>query len=355
MITNESIKLLCEDFYSHGKLGIEYAIIFVYNDTDNADDLHRTECISPIEYQMIINSFKMIALYVYSYNSEISFIKSIDSLKRKHTFILVYSMAQNINGVGRRALIPLLCKYYNLINIASDEYASFLSGNKELMHKLLEKNPKLNFPKTIYISNYNYDISPNIIDSMCDDGKYIIKPIDESASIGVKVFNLSSTNRNKIHNELMEYSRIYSSFCIQEYIEGYEVEVPIIKILEEFFCPGACQIVFDENIQYLDYDTIGVDSYGFAHYPYDDTEIIANAISVAQELQFNNISRIDFRISGNVPYIIDIGANPTISTHSTTNYLCREIFGHQSSVYHLLVIQALIQSGLFKPSFNQAK
>lgn len=54
MITNESIRLLCEDFYSHGKLGIEYAIIFVYNDTDNADDLHRTECISPIEYQMIM-------------------------------------------------------------------------------------------------------------------------------------------------------------------------------------------------------------------------------------------------------------------------------------------------------------
>ena len=153
----------------------------------------------------------------------------------------------------------------------------------------------------------------------------------------------------------MEYSRIHSSFCIQEYIDGYEVEVPIIKILEEFFCPGVCQIVFGENTQYLDYDTIGVDSYGFTHYPYDDTEIIASAISVAQQLQFNNISRIDFRISGNVPYIIDIGANPTISTHSTTNYLCREIFGHKSSVYHLLVIQALIQSGLFKPSFNQAK
>ena len=354
MITYDSIKLLCNDFYSHGKLGKDYAIIFVYNNTDNADDFHRTECVYPIEQQMIEQSFRKIAQFVYSFNSEIAFIKAIDQIKFNHTYLLVYSMAQNVDGVGRRALIPLLCKYYNIINVGSDEYASFLSGDKRLMHKLLENNSELHFPKTVYINKYNVKSIENMIHQI-PVGRYIVKPIDESASIGVKLIELCSDNSKQIYADLLEYSENYSSFCIQEYIDGYEVEVPIIKIGQDYFCPGVCRIVFEDNINYLDYDTVGLDSYGFTRYPYSDAEIISDAVSVAKNLQFNCISRIDFRIMSDIPYIIDIGANPTISTHSSTNYLFKNLSGDESSVYHLLVIRALMQEGLFKPSFNQTK
>lgn len=354
MITCDSIKLLCDDFYSHGKLGKDYAIIFVYNNTDNADDFHKTECVSPIEQQMIEQSFRKIAQFVYSFSSENAFIKSIDQIRCNHSYLLVYSMAQNIDGVGRRVLIPLLCRYYNMINIGSDEYASFLSGDKRLMQKLLENNSELCFPKTMYIDQFNVKSIENMIHQM-PIGQYIVKPIDESASIGVKLFRLSSDNGKRIYADLLEYSKNYSSFCIQEYIDGYEVEVPIIRIDQDFFCPGVCQIIFEDNNYYLDYDTVGVDSYSFTRYPYSAAKIISSAINVAKQLQFHCISRIDFRVMKNIPYIIDIGANPTISTHSSTNYLFRNLLGDEASVYHLLVIRALMQAGLFKPSFNQTK
>lgn len=354
MVSCDFIKTLCNDFYSHGKLGKDYAIIFVYNDTANTDEVHKTECVYPIEQQMIEESFQKIAQFIYSFNSEIAFIKAIDQIRCKHSHLLVYSMAQNINGVGRRVLIPLLCKYYNILNIGSDEYASFLSGDKRLMQKLLEINPELHFPRTIYINQYNIKSIENIINQL-PIGKYILKPIDESASIGVKPFELHSDNFTQIYADLLKYSEHHSYFFIQEYIDGYEVEVPLINIEQDYFCPGVCQIVFEDNMDYLDYDIVGLDSYGFIRYPYSATNIISSAVSVAKSLQFNCISRIDFRIMKNVPYIIDIGANPTISTHSSTNYLFRSLLGDESSVYHLLVIRSLMQAGLFKPSFNQAK
>jgi len=354
MIACDSIKLLYDNFCSHGKLGKEYAIVFVYNNTDNADDIHKTECVCPIELQMIVQSFKKIAQFVYSFHSEIAFIKAVDQIRVKHKYILVYSMAQNIEGIGRRALIPLLCKYYNIINIGSDEYASFLSGDKKLMQKLLENNSELNFPKTMYINKYKTISIVDEINKM-PTGQYIIKPIDESASIGVKQFELCSDNSNQVYSDLLEYSKKHSNYCIQEYIDGLEVEVPIIKIGQDYFCPGVCQIIFEDNTNFLDYDTVGVDSYDFTHYPHSDSKIISDAVRVAKDLRFNCISRIDFRVKNDIPYIIDIGANPTISTHSSTNYLFRNLLGDEASVYHLLVIRALLQTGLFKPSFDQTK
>lgn len=355
MIACNSIKLLYDDFiYSHGKLDKEYAIIFVYNDTDNADDLHKTECVFPIELQMIEQSFKKIAQCVYSFHSEIDFIKSVDQIKSKHRYILVYSMAQNVKGIGRRALVPLLCKYYNIINIGSDEYASFLSGDKKLMQKLLEKDSELHFPKTLYVNEYNAKSFADML-AQLPDGQYIVKPIDESASIGVRQFELCSENFNQIYTDLLEYSKNFHNYCIQEYIDGFEVEVPLIRMGQDYFCPGVCQIIFEDNINYLDYDTIGTDSYDFVCYPYSDSKLISDAVSVAKILQFNCISRIDFRVKNDIPYIIDIGANPTISTHSSTNYLFRNLLGNEYSIYHILVIRALMQAELFKPSFYQTK
>ena len=56
-----------------------------------------------------------------------------------------------------------------------------------------------------------------------------------------------------------------------------------------------------------------------------------------------------------IPFIIDIGANPTISTNSTTNYLFRYLFDYEKIVNHILVILSLIHMGLFKPTLNHTK
>ena len=353
-ISESNIKELYKYFLGYGKLDKNYAIIFVYNDTDNTDSLHRTECITPVEHRMIMDSFFQIAQYVYSFNSEENFIKAIDGLRIKHKYLLVYSMAQNVKGNGRRVLIPLICKYYNLINIGSNETSSFLSGDKKLMYELLSCISDIHFPNSIFCDSQSCSDIKTIISNM-PDGKYMLKPNDESASIGVTLLEHNKDKSNKTFEDIKQYSCVYPSFCIQEFISGEEVEITLLNINNSFFCPGVCQIVYNSNSMYLDYDVISADAYDFTEYRKNQKDIISAALIAAQKLNFNVISRVDFRILNDKPYVIDIGANPTISTHSSANYEFRKIFGNESSIYHLLVMRALMENSLFKPSLNQSE
>lgn len=105
---------------------------------------------------------------------------------------------------------------------------------------------------------------------------------------------------------------------------------------------------------YLDYDTVKMDDYSFKEYTEElSSDIINCSKRVAKALKFETICRIDFRIKNNIPYVIDIGANPTISFHSSTNYIFRKRFGSESAVYQLLLFISLVNAKLFKPSLDE--
>ncbi len=340
---------------SHSKLlSGEYAVIFVYNeDSLIEDEEHSSECVTPIERDMIINSFRKSTQYVYAINGEDSFISMLSVLKKKHKYIFVYSMAQNINGIGRRSLIPILCDYYKLNNIGSSFLASTLGGDKELMYKLIAPYVNNNIPFTVYI-----DKTMNLEQTLkkIGSGTYILKPNDESASIGVEKITISNENTMDILKQLTKYQEKHSHFCIQEYIDGPEIEIPLLFHEHEYYCPGCVEILNSSPSGYLDYDTVKMDDYSFKEYTGAlSATLISCSKNVAKALGFETICRIDFRIKNNIPYIIDIGANPTISFHSSTNYIFRKRFGNESAVYQLLLFKSLANAKLFKPSFNETK
>lgn len=341
----------------HSKLlPSEYAVIFVYNEESLIEDEeHSSECITPIERDMIINSFRKSAQYVYAINGEDSFISMISTLKEKHQYIFVYSMAQNLNGIGRRSLVPILCDYYKLNNIGSNFLASTLGGDKELMYKLIAHHVGSNIPFTVYI-----DKTMNLeqILKKIRSGTYILKPNDESASIGVEKITIANANTPDILKKLAKYREKHSYFCIQEYIDGPEIEIPLLFHEHEYYCPGCVEILNSSPSGYLDYDTVKMDDYSFTEYTGAlSTKLINCSKNVAKALGFETICRIDYRIKNNIPYIIDIGANPTISFHSSTNYIFRKRFGNASAVYQLLLFIGLANANakLFKPSFNETK
>ena len=335
-------------------LSEQYAVIFVYNEESLIEDKeHSSECIPSIERDMITDSFRKSMQFVYPINGESSFIEMLPKIKKKHTYVMVYSMAQNINGTGRRSLIPLLCDYYKLINIGSDFLSSTLSGDKELMYKLIAPYVNSNIPSTIYVNN-----STNLKEILrsLTYGIYMLKPNDESASIGVKRIEFSLSNTEDTLKLLMDYQKKYSQFCIQEYIDGPEIEIPLLFYEEKYYCPGCVKIVNSNLSGYLDYDTVKMDDYSFIEYNNTlSAEIINCSKKVAKALNFKTICRIDFRIKDNIPYIIDIGANPTISFHSSTNFIFRNQFNDESAVYRLLLFMGLNKAGLFKPSFDKTK
>lgn len=332
----------------------ECAVVFVYNEETLIDDEeHSSECITSIEKDMIINSFRKSAKYVYAINGENVFIDKLPILKKKHPYIFVYSMAQNISGIGRRSLVPLLCDYYKINNIGSSFWASTLGGNKELMYTLITPYLKENIPYTVYI---NETSNLEQILERIEGGIYILKPNDESASIGVEKIIISKENTTYVLEQLIKYQKKYLRFCLQEYIDGPEIEVPLLFHEQEYYCPGCVEILNSSPSGFLDYDTVKMDAYSFREYIGEYSfDIINCSKKVAKVLNFETICRIDFRLKNGIPYIIDIGANPTISFHSSTNYIFRKQFGSESAIYQLLLFMGLAKTKLFEPPFDKTK
>lgn len=351
MLNNfEYIQKLYTVIKTQKRLNNEYAIIFVYNSPETMNDTkHSSECIFQEELHMIVTSFRKTAEVVYAIDGENKFINCILDLKRKHKYLLVYSMAQNLNGDGRRSLIPLLCDYYNLINIGGDFISTVMGRSKDVMYSILQ--PKgFPFPKTYYLRN-TMEIQ-NVLPYITS-GRWILKPNNESSSIGLQVHDFSQYKKDEIYTILKEYQKEYPVYCVQEFITGEEVAVPILKIKDNYYCPGISQVDFPEGRAYIDYNMVNLETYGYFEYQGVLKEkLFEISYNVSKTLRMSAMSRIDFRIRNNIPYIEDIGANPTISAHNGVSQLyCDYLQDEPHCIYSILVYAALIEKGLFKPSF----
>lgn len=342
---------LFQEIKSQKKLNSEYCIVFVYNSPQTmGDTFHTSECIFPEELHMITSSFNRVATFVYSFDGEEQFIREISALKMKHKYVMVYSMAQNLNGSGRRSLIPLLCEYFHLINIGADFMSCALGRSKEIMYTLLKSQGFL-FPKTFFFRDFDsFDEIPIEIQK----GKWLLKPNNESSSIGMEVHCFDKYTLTDIRSLLEKYHTEHPIFCIQEFIEGDEVAVPILKIKDYYYCPGISQVDFPEGMSYISYDMIQLETYGYFEYQGSIKEkLIDISINIAKQLSFTAMSRIDFRIQNNIPYIEDIGVNPTISeTNGVNQIYCDYLSSDSWCIYAILVYAALINCGLFEPPFH---
>lgn len=346
------IEKLYQRITASEKLNHDFCVAFVYNSAERIrDQIHASECIYPEEQQMIISAFRASAKYVYSFDGENTFANEILNLKKRHKYVLVYSMAQNINGIGRRCMVPLLCDYYNLINIGAGFMECVYGGSKYLMYKMTKNLPGICFPKTHYILKAA-DINLLLTQSL--SGRWLLKPNDESASIGIEIFEPEQYTTAELREKLFEYQKHYPIFCLQEYIDGDEVAVPLFWYQSHYYCPGISEVVFHTDQHYLDYDTVAMGACSYREYTNPVSgALVENSIHIANALGFKAICRIDFCVKDGIGYIEDIGPNPTISEHNGANELFRQrLHALSGCVYQLLLYSSLAQYNLLKPSFN---
>lgn len=349
------IKKLFKEICELPLLDDKYGIVFVYNSTDTMDDHHHTtECVLEEECHMIITAFQRVAKNVYAIDGEEQFMEQAKQLKARHSYVMVYSMAQNITGRGRRSLIPLLCDYYGFINIGADFMSCFFARSKDLMYSIL-KTKGFPFPETYFIKEE--DVSLTSIVPKIKGRKWVLKPNDESSSIGLQVHEFDHNDQKAIYDILTTYHHDHPVFCIQEFIDGEEVAVPVLKIKDHYYVPGISQVNFPEYKNYIDYDMVFSGIYDYFEYQGPIKEqLMAISIGVAKELHLTAMSRVDFRIRNNVPYIEDINANPTISEANGVNQLyCDYLSSQPWCIYAVITYAALINAGLFQPSFYEPK
>lgn len=283
-----------------------------------------TEFLNEQEYEQLYNMAYAQGIPFDVFTSEIDFIKCIlnnyENLLNKK--IVVYNSAQNGTGAGRKSLIPAFCNLLQLKCTGSDAYRVSLCRDKFAINSILKAN-KICVPRSfLFNSNSTQIVLPN--------GKYLIKPLYESASIGITNENIFYSN-NIPYNYLNDLSKkMNQPLMLQQFINGYEFEVPILRKNEDILIFDPVILSSDEkNLcmgdKILDYEKIYYDNYYFSDMPDEIhpflSEIREAAKQVVELLGLNGLCRVDGRITHNGNYYItDVSTNPHFVQHSSVNY-----------------------------------
>ena len=210
----------------------KYEIYFVVNvagKTDSVDylDIEQsilTEYLTEEEYDVMIEALKRNRFKIQVFNNELHFINFVLNNKMDYSHIIVFNLARNGKGLNKKALIPAFCQLYNIKYTGSGAYNVCLGRHKYHVNCILQSKG-LPVPKTWYFTDTGWLLN----DEPPINQKVILKPSFESASRGItdKSITLYSTETKKQVQKLQQ--QFEQSIMVQQFIEGYEVQVPIIK------------------------------------------------------------------------------------------------------------------------------
>lgn len=282
-----------------------------------------TEFLSEDEFEQLSEMAYSQHLPFDIFTSEINFMTSIilNYHKLKNKNIVVYNSAQNGIGAGRKSLIPAFCNLLQLTCTGSDAYRVSLCRDKFAINCILKAN-NINVPLSFLCHDTN--------DIDLPKGKYLIKPLYESASIGITDKNIfySDNIPNEYINELI--IKLKQPLLIQTFIDGYEFEIPILKRNDDILIFEPVVLSLNKRSKYmganiLDYKKIFDDNYNFNQMPMEmctyNNALEEPARYVAELLELNGLCRIDGRITKDGSFFItDVSTNPHFIHHSSVNF-----------------------------------
>ena len=342
-----------------------YEIIVVANvkgktkeDDNYPDGSISAEFMTISNFERLVQGFRNIGLETTAYFDENCFMNDYISnnlFHNKHKKVMIYNTAQNGTKIGRKSLIPAFCYQNNIMICGSNPYVVSLTRHKYHCDQLLAA-AGIRSPQSYFFtgnSNWFLDRSPKI-------GEKVLAKLNyEASSIGMSKDNLFLYNTEQISflNYVSDFYR--QPIDVQEYISGYELEVPCIRNAQ------TTETTFPVGIKYkgkqflndvaLTYDIRMKKDY--EHYNYYDvnpelaTKIEDTAKLVMEYINIQGFGRIDFRVDENFQfYVTDIAAHPGIGPASAFVYsfqklgynfrdLLKIMFTLTLEQYHLLSIK----------------
>lgn len=254
-----------------------------------------------------------------TFYSELEFIQYILEKHINYNECIVYNFARDGRANGKKSLIPAFCDLLNIKYTGSDAFVISLLRNKYVYTEFLEKN-EISVPQSKIFSHPN-DFSQLL--NIFLNRRVIVKNRYESASIGltaenVFLFNRSSDKKLSSLLQIMETD----SLLIQEYIDGIECEVLVLQYKGQYYALDPVKIIFNTGHNFIDSDTSNQYNYRFdVLESSSNTSIREAAVKAAKILGIKDYARFDFRLKGDVPYLIDIAGTPYTIYHSSIAYL----------------------------------
>jgi D-alanine-D-alanine ligase len=302
-----------------------------------------SEYLSTEELSFLMRSLQDCDFYVEFYPDITPFIENIISKKwfeTKKKYNYIYTTTQRGITVGRDSIAPSFCALMGIDIIGSDGYVSSLMNNKYHYTKLLEVH-NIPVPRTWSYNNDKWLTSPPD-----NNLKVIIKLTKECASIGIdnnSVFCYSPELEYRVKNVSKEFSQ---QVIAQEFIDGYEVEVPLLIYNGKPVAIFPIGIGIEGNKclgdRFLTYNSVYDDNYDFYNFETVERSLSKKICKIskraAEILNLDGYARIDFRIDAlKNPYITDINHIPHIVEHSSFAYMFQELGIGKNTVLPILV------------------
>lgn len=306
------------------------------------DNPYETEALSgmifPSEIEDIEAGFVCSSKNYTGYNSYETFKKDVVNKKfnRSGVRYLIYSTCQIGIDINRRSFVPMLCKEYNLQLLTCGSYQLELLMNKAHYFNLLKFLGHI--PETII---YNGQKALNI---KIQSENVVLKPALECAAVGVKKLR-NTTQITNVASQM--YKRYKQNILIQEYIEGYEISVPVIKKGKKYISLPPVLVVFKGEI--LTYATVDDFKYNFKvlpdqNFPYNDVipKLCRHSEQIMEFLETDGITRVDYRVKNSEEYyVFDIAALPVLANTGTCMQSFKYLFGDSHILFKALIGSAL--------------
>ena len=333
MDTKELISLLL----TKAKTSIrDFTIIFLANvkdmtanHYDYADSSILTEFLSMEEYNELLTALQNWGFYTLTYFNTEDFIKDYFNDKFANSKLIVFEGTQKGIGKARDSYIPAFCDLEGLLHTGPNAYVNSICANKYHWTKLLEKHD-ISVPNSwqYYADKWLNNQKP------ISNRTLIAKPCYECASIGIHKESVSQYSF-EYENYLKRLSMIYNQpLIVQEFIFGYEIEVPLIIHRKNPYILPPVVICKKDNIlmghEFLDFNNIYDDNYQFCLLSTISSSIEkcirTEVVKITKILDLECYTRIDFRVNpyGKF-YVTDINSYPHIVHHSSFAYAFEQL------------------------------
>lgn len=301
-----------------------------------------TEFYSPDESAQIMKGIQAAGISMTPYHDEKEFLKKWIDKENKET--LVFNLARNGVGLTKKSLVPIYCDSLGIKYTGSNAYVTALGRNK-FHYTLLLDDLEIRVPKSrILFKSENFETQ----NRLWSNDLLIIKPAYEAASRGITKRSIIENNNEKI-DELVQ--KINCEFpndpvIIQQFIEGYEVEVPLLVKDGHANALMAVGLSINDKLDlgtnFLDYERSANYDYSFYNYAEEDEFAAKQIMEIAEKtatiLGINGYGRVDFRINAKgEAFVIDISTHPFIMEHSSFAFAMSKLGYNYSDIFKCII------------------
>lgn len=278
---------------------------------------------------------------VVCYESIVAFANNL----HEHTHDIVFPMYYGPAGYNSKGVVPSLCETYGIQYVGADAYAQLLCNDKTLS-KQYASNFGVRSPQGYVLRpNTTRNTILSLIKSI--NLPLVVKPNVGGGSTGISANSIVHSYNDAVALAQFLLENIRVPILIEEYIEGYEVELITVG--------SRHQIAFCEEVQllmgnkaYFDHDLWGFEAKSiddsaveFASSHFISFEDRKNLLSLFQSFDKLDMIRFDGRVKDGHFYLIELSPDCYLGDDCAFYYAFQQKGFSHDEMFRFLIKNAL--------------